>query len=55
VSALGTIYSQVLLLEAKDTDSRRMQRLTRDISDETKSLADIVSTLDELYEKSSEA
>ena len=54
ISDLGTIYSQVLLLEARDVDSGTMQRLGQDIDEQVKALSDIVSTLDELYQKSAE-
>lgn len=55
VSDLGTLYSQFVLLEAHDVESGRVQRLSQDIDDEIASLADVVSTLDELYKKSAEA
>ncbi|MHB0877370.1 MAG: hypothetical protein ACYC5O_15140 [Anaerolineae bacterium] len=55
VSDLGTLYSQFVLLEARDVESGRVQRLSQDIDDEIASLADVVSTLDELYKKSAEA
>jgi len=54
VSALGTIYSQFLLLEAQDVESGRMSRLNQDIAEQVKSLNDVVSTLDELYHRSAE-
>lgn len=55
VSDLGTLYSQFMLLEARDVESGRVQRLSQDIDNEVASLADVVSTLDELYKKSAEA
>ncbi len=55
INDLGTIYSQVLLLEARDVDSGRMQRLTQDIDEQVAALSDVVTALDELYKKSAEA
>lgn len=54
VSSLGTIYSQIVLLEAKDLGSGRMQRLSDDIDNQVTALSDVVSTLDELYRRSAE-
>lgn len=54
VNSLGTIYSQVVLLEAQDVDSGRMRRLSQDIEEQVSSLNDVVSTLDELYRRSAE-
>jgi uncharacterized protein YoxC len=54
VNSLGTIYSQVVLLEAQDVDSGRMRRLSEDIEQQVASLNDVVSTLDELYRRSAE-
>ena len=55
VSDLGIMYSQFVLLEARDIDSGRLQRLSQDIDEQVAALADVVQTLDELYKKSSEA
>lgn len=55
VADLGTLYSQFVLLEVRDVDSGRVQRMNEDIDEEINSLADIVQTLDELYRKSAEA
>jgi len=54
VNSLGTIYSQVVLLEAKDVESGRMQRLSEDIGNQVESLSNVVLTLDELYRRSAE-
>lgn len=54
VNSLGTIYSQMVLLEAKDVGSSRMQRLSEDINHQVTSLSDVVTTLDDLYRRSSE-
>lgn len=49
ISALGTIYSQIALIEAKDIDSGRAQRLREDIAGQVQALQDIVQTIEELY------
>ena len=38
LSSMGTIYSQLLLMDAKDIDSGRAQRLHDDISEQVQSL-----------------
>ena len=49
ISSMGTIYSQILLMDAKDIDSGRYQRLRDDIAEEVKSLHDVASAMDEVY------
>ncbi len=49
LSALGTIYSQTLLVGARDLDSGRAQRLRLDIADQVQGLEDILTTMDEVY------
>ncbi len=49
LSAMGTVYSQVLLLGAKDVDSGRAQRLREDIAGQVASLQDIAAAMDEVY------
>lgn len=49
ISSMGTIYSQVLLMDAKDIDSGKYQRLQDDIAEEVKSLRDVVDAMDEVY------
>jgi len=49
VTAMGTIYSQLLLVGVKDVDSGRAQRLREDISEQVKQLHDVVSSMDEVY------
>ena len=53
LTALGTIYSQVLLLDARDVDSTKTQRLRESIAGQVASLQDIQSSLDEVYEAGS--
>jgi hypothetical protein len=49
LTALGTVYSQLQLISAKDIDSGRSQRLREDISDQVASLQSLQETLDEVY------
>jgi hypothetical protein len=50
LTALGTVYSQMLLLDARDVDSAKTQRLRDSIADQLASLTDIQSSLDEVYQ-----
>lgn len=49
MTALGTVYSQLLLVGAKDIDSGRAQRLSEDIGEQVGQLHDLVGALDEVY------
>mgnify|MGYP007084777325 CR=1 FL=1 len=49
LTALGTVYSQLLLISAKDIDSGRAQRLRGDISEQVAALQSLQETLDEVY------
>ena len=49
VTAMGTIYSQLLLVGVKDVDSGRAQRLREDISEQVKQLHDVVSSMVDVY------
>jgi hypothetical protein len=49
LSSMGTVYSQLLLLDAKDIDSGKYQRLQDDIAEEVKGLRDIAEAMDEVY------
>ena len=49
LTALGTVYSQLLLLGVKDLDSGRAQRLRQDIAEQVASLQDLSTSLDEVY------
>lgn len=51
LSALGTVYSQIQLIGAKDVGSGRAQRLREDIAEQVKQLQDIVDRMDEVYKK----
>jgi hypothetical protein len=50
LTSLGTVYSQLLLLDARDVDSSKAQRLRESIASEVASLQDIQTALDEVYE-----
>jgi chromosome segregation ATPase len=54
LSALGTIYSQTMLVGAKDIDSGRAQRLSRDVADEVQELDNILLAMDEVYAESAQ-
>jgi hypothetical protein len=49
LSALGTIYSQTMLVDAKDIDSGRAKRLRQDIREEVEELDSILLAMDEVY------
>lgn len=49
LSSLGTIYSQTMLVGAKDIDSGRAKRLRHDITEEVKELDNILLAMDEVY------
>ena len=50
LSSMGTVYSQLLLMDAKDIDSGKYQRLQDDITEEVKGLRDIADAMDEVYQ-----
>ena len=50
LAALGTLYSQLLLLDAGTVDSGRAQRLRQDIADQVAGLQDTIEAMDEVYE-----
>jgi len=51
--AMGTVYAQVQLIDAKDIDSGRAQRLQQDIANQIHSLNDVQQAMDEVYLSSS--
>jgi hypothetical protein len=53
LSAMGTVYAQVQLIDAKDIDSGRAQRLQQDIANQMQSLTDVQQAMDEVYLSSS--
>ena len=50
LSAMGTVYTQVRLLGAKDAKSSRAQRLQQDMAEQIHSLEDVRAAMDELYQ-----
>jgi hypothetical protein len=46
---LGTIYSQALLVDAKEIDSSRARRLRQEIDEEVTELNDVLLAMDEVY------
>lgn len=55
LSSLGTIYSQTMLVVAKDIDSGRAKRLRQDISDEVQELDNVLLAMDEVYAAGSQS
>ena len=53
LTAMGTIYSQMLLVGAKDVDSGRVKRLREEVADEVQGLQDVLDSMDEVYATSS--
>ena len=49
LTALGTIYSQTMLVDAKDIDSGRARRLRHEISEEVDELNDVLLAMDDVY------
>jgi hypothetical protein len=52
LTAMGTIYSQLLLVGAKDVDSGRVRRLREEVAGEVQELQDVLDSMDEVYETS---
>jgi hypothetical protein len=50
LAALGTVYSQLLLVGSKEVDSDRAERLSADIANEVASLQDVVDSINEVYD-----
>jgi hypothetical protein len=50
LAALGTLYSQLLLLDAGAVDSGRTQRLREEIASQVASLQDTIEAMDEVYQ-----
>jgi len=49
LAALGTLYSQLLLLDAGAVDSGRARRLQEDIAEQVAALQDTIEAMDEVY------
>jgi tetratricopeptide (TPR) repeat protein len=50
LTAMGTVYSQMMILGSRDVASGRAQRLQQDINDQVQALQDVVHTMDEVYQ-----
>jgi hypothetical protein len=53
ISALGTIYSQLLLVGSKDEEGNRINRLQGEISEQVHRLEDLTEAMDEVYQGAS--
>lgn len=49
ITSMGTIYTQTMLVGAKDIDSGRAKRLRQEISEEVTELGDVLIAMDEVY------
>jgi len=52
LAAMGSIYSQLQILGAKDVDSHRARRLSAEINEQAEHLEDLLSAMDEVYQSS---
>jgi hypothetical protein len=50
LTAMGTVYSQMMILSSRDVASGQAQRLQQDIADQVQALQDVVQTMDEVYQ-----
>ncbi len=51
IAALGTVYSQMLLIGSKrEIDSTAAQRLQENVTDEVLNLQDLVESINEVYD-----
>jgi tetratricopeptide (TPR) repeat protein len=55
ITAMGTVYSQIMILGSRDVASGRAQRLQQDVADQVQALQDIVQTVDEVYRADADA
>jgi hypothetical protein len=49
LTAMGTVYSQMMILGSRDVAAGRAQRLQQDIANQVQALQDVVTTMDEVY------
>ena len=49
LTALGTLYSQLLLLDAKEVDSSRARGISQSIQEQVQAIQNVVTTMDEVY------
>jgi hypothetical protein len=52
ISSLGTIYSQLLLVDSKDEEGSRISRLQEEISEQVYQLEDLTEAMDDVYRRS---
>jgi uncharacterized coiled-coil DUF342 family protein len=52
LAEIGTIYSQLQLLDARDIDRNRANRLSEEIEEQADRLSDLLDAMDEVYESS---
>ncbi|HIQ05064.1 MAG TPA: hypothetical protein EYH31_05120, partial [Anaerolineae bacterium] len=50
VSALGTVYSQIQLIGARDIEGPRAERVRQDIADQVQALQDLVDSINQVYD-----
>ena len=50
ITAMGTVYSQMMILNSRDVASGRADRLQQDVADQVQALQDIVHTMYEVYQ-----
>lgn len=50
LTALGTVYSQMLLIDARDVSSARTQRLRDNITEQMAGLNDVITSMNDVYE-----
>jgi chromosome segregation ATPase len=50
ITAMGTVYSQMMILGSRDVSSGRARRLQQDVSDQVQALQDVVQTMDQVYQ-----
>ena len=54
ITAMGTVYSQVMILDSREVASGRARRLQEEIDDQVQALQDVVQTMDEVYRAGSD-
>jgi hypothetical protein len=55
IAALGAIYSEILLVDAKDIEGGRAQRLRADIDEQVNSLRDLLEAMDKVQRRGQDA
>jgi hypothetical protein len=54
ITAMGTVYSQMMILSTRDVSSGRARRLQKDVADQVQALQDVVQTMDQVYQASAD-